>query len=437
MPVKYDQTTLRKNVNGTPIFLDDLFSKSRPQLEENISTDVLIIGGGLSGVSVAYNLALKGIDCVLVEQSRIGHGSTGRSTGIIVDSVEQDVADLKKTGNGIHYLFEERRSVDALLQIINQHNLNCDLETPGSLYIALQERNANRIVSEYEARQSEGDVSLLSPQQVKNYLKIDSFQGMHNKRGTMIQPLKFVEGLADLASSIGAKIYEKSGIKRLKKESKVAFTSRNNEIKYNKLVMAIASNVSELEDMIGKLILYQRCSAATYPLFPEQLAMLGWHGREMFWDACEPEYFYGRLTPDNRIIIGGEGRVISRSEFNKGAVNRDSSYRRLRYLFETNFPSLANIQFSHFWSGVVELAPDNYPMIGEVFPDHNVICSTMGLPFAYKSGEIMAGILDGKELTHSEFYNLHRNIESRRLFPIFLGTSLGASLANLYLRSKR
>ena len=54
-----------------------------PQLEGNLRTDVLIIGGGLAGLLCAWNLTQAGVDCTLIEEKRIMHGVSGRTTAKI------------------------------------------------------------------------------------------------------------------------------------------------------------------------------------------------------------------------------------------------------------------------------------------------------------------------------------------------------------------
>jgi glycine/D-amino acid oxidase-like deaminating enzyme len=92
----------------------------------------------------------------------------------------------------------------------------------------------------------------------------------------------------------------------------------------------------------------------TEPLSDEQLASIGWEGREGLADMAN-QFHYSRLTRDNRILWGGYDAVY----FAGGRIKREyedrmESHRKLASHFFTTFPQLAGIRFSHRWAGVID-----------------------------------------------------------------------------------
>ena len=89
---------------------------SYPAIEEDISCDVLIIGGGSSGAQCAYYLADSNLDVVVIEKSKIGSGSTSTNTSLIQYSGEKMFTDLINTF-GADYI---KRHLQLLKEAINE-----------------------------------------------------------------------------------------------------------------------------------------------------------------------------------------------------------------------------------------------------------------------------------------------------------------------------
>ena len=92
----------------------------------------------------------------------------------------------------------------------------------------------------------------------------------------------------------------------------------------------------------------------TEPLTPEQLALIGWEGREGLSDLAN-QFHYSRLTADNRILWGGYDAVYyAGGKIRAEYEDRDETYRKLASHFFTTFPQLAGIRFTHRWAGVID-----------------------------------------------------------------------------------
>jgi len=113
-------------------------NKKYPKLSKDIEVDVLIIGGGITGVSSLYYLRNSDLSVVLVEQNRIGHGVTGNSTGklnYLQDSLYDKIVKNYNEEKTCQYLKSQKEAIELVVKIINDEKIDCDLvKTPAYVY---------------------------------------------------------------------------------------------------------------------------------------------------------------------------------------------------------------------------------------------------------------------------------------------------------------
>ncbi|MGS0726210.1 NAD(P)/FAD-dependent oxidoreductase, partial [Shewanella sp. 0m-11] len=103
----------------------------RPMLQDNIETDVCIIGAGYTGLSTALHLLEMGYKVTVLEAARIGWGASGRNGGQIVNSFSRDIDSIEKTvGKEAGKLFGEMAFEGARIikERIKKYNIQCDLQ---------------------------------------------------------------------------------------------------------------------------------------------------------------------------------------------------------------------------------------------------------------------------------------------------------------------
>ena len=126
-------------MNNNSIWSKEL-KMSFPKLEEDISVDVLIIGGGITGVNTAYQLLYSGLSVCLVEKNNIGCGVTSRTTGKLTYLQENMCSKIKKF-HGMDfaklYVESQKEAINLACDIINKENIECNLEKVKS-YILLR-----------------------------------------------------------------------------------------------------------------------------------------------------------------------------------------------------------------------------------------------------------------------------------------------------------
>ncbi len=288
----------------TPYFIEKVpESPARNNLEKTINANILIVGGGMAGLSTAYALStvIDPIDITLVDSGRVGFSTTGRSAGLLVDSVEEDYCDTNPEDYN-----EICRGIQGIADAIENERLDCGLKKLPSLYLASdQKEQPESIRREFEARRYAGfEVELLNQKQLERQYALTAYLAMRNRKGFCLNPAAFCQTLAKALEEKGIKIFEQTRITAYDEKRKTASTPLGN-IKYQKLVLTNSSPTLENNQSTGRALLLSTIAAVTEPLSPEQYRQTFEKEEYMGWDAPEVNYMYFRPVDDNRLLIGG------------------------------------------------------------------------------------------------------------------------------------
>ena len=124
----------------TPYFIEKVpESPARNNLEKTINANILIVGGGMVSFSTAYALStvIDPIDITLVDSGRVGFSTTGRSAGLLVDSVEEDYCDTNPEDYN-----EICRGIQGIADAIENERLDCSKNC--QVYTWHQTKRSNR-----------------------------------------------------------------------------------------------------------------------------------------------------------------------------------------------------------------------------------------------------------------------------------------------------
>ena len=125
---------------GTPYWLDDARSRDVPRfarLRSNLNSDVVIIGGGFTGCAAAHTFASAGIDVVVLDRARLGHGSASASTALLMQETDCSFIELRRRYGLARARTIWRVSAQSVADLVRlATTLNCDLQFARSLQIA-------------------------------------------------------------------------------------------------------------------------------------------------------------------------------------------------------------------------------------------------------------------------------------------------------------
>jgi glycine/D-amino acid oxidase-like deaminating enzyme len=380
-----------------------------PALERSISTDVLIIGGGVSGALTAYQLVNAGIDCVVVDSRTIGLGSTCASTSLLQYEIDVSLSELiKKIGHKAavtaYKLCEE--AICKLGEIDSK--INChELEFKKSLYCAAGKKHLPFLEREFKARKENGfSVEFLGEEELKQEYGIIAQGAIRSATGAQTNAYKFTHALHQYCIGKGSRVYDRTCVREMdhKDEYVTAVTSTGHTIKAKKLVYA---NGYEAVNYVDEKIVRLR---STYAVVSEQLitAASPWQDEVLIWNTADP-YLYVRTTKDNRIITGGRDDIFK---------NAHTSNRRIetktKLLKKDMEALLQHIEFKpeFNWAGVFGSTKDGLPFIGSYPKKPNGYFALgfggNGIVFSQVASEMLAEIFIKGHTRHGKLFSFER-----------------------------
>ena len=183
-----------------------------PKLKQNISADVVIVGGGLTGIQTAYYLSNKGLKVVVLEKDKLCSGTSGGSTGKITSQhglIYKYLKDLNGKEFAQKYYEANEKAKENIIKIIEKEKIECDLERKNAYVFTEVEKEVQNIKQEIEYTKK-----LDIPSQFTNEidLPIDIYGAIKFENQAQFDPVKYVYGLTSSIIKNGGEIYENSKV---------------------------------------------------------------------------------------------------------------------------------------------------------------------------------------------------------------------------------
>jgi len=379
------------------------------------SAEVVIIGGGVIGCAIAYNLAKERVKVVVLERDYLASGASGRC-GALIWAVwyPMETSELMaKVGNMTLNRFANlEEELDTDIEYNLESSISCI--KPG------EEEGYKNEVRELE-RYFNTRPEFLKPEEIKKlapYIGVDNIKsvGGYLRSGTITRasanPFLTVHALANTARRLGATIYtgtEATGIIVVNGKVKGVRTSKG-DITTNIVVNAAGAWSADVARLAGIKIPtrpHGEDAVVTEPIMPLPYF-------PSIWDI------YGRQTKSGQILIGDgdfpEQASSYSTEITLGFLPRISTY-----LLEL-FPSFGHINIQRHWAGTEDITPDKLPILGKVDELEGLILAcgfTGGFCISQAVGEIITDIILEKDKNRdvAEALNLNRFEKKYREFP--------------------
>lgn len=332
-----------------------------PYLASDISTDVLVMGGGISGALSAYYLMKAGIDCTVIDARTIGLGSTSASTSLLQYEIDVSLTELTdKIGKAdAEYAYHlSARAIDELELIAREIGFS-EYTRCQSVYFAARKKDERFISGEYKARAAAGfKVDLLEPGELKSRYGFHSSAAILSRQGAETNAYSFTHALLQNFIRQGGNVYDRTQAAEIDhgKRSVKVVTDRGCKIRAKKIIYATGY---EAVNYIRKGYVNLQ---STYAVCTEQMPgdALKTFTNTLFWNTADP-YFYMRITSDNRILIGGRDEPFYNPDKRDKLLK--SKTRKLAGDFNKLFPAVEfNKEFS--WTGTFGTTEDGLPFIG-------------------------------------------------------------------------
>jgi len=336
----------------TSVFwLDDLPAPSRPALTGDHTADLVIVGGGYTGLWTAVLAKERDPDrrVVLIEAKTVGWAASGRNGGFCEASLThgyengltrwpQEIEQLEALGI---------QNLDEIQATVARYAMDAEFERTGTLYVAIEP---------HELLWLKDDPHAMDREAVRTELNSPTYlAGAWHKEGTaLVHPAKLAFELARVAEHLGVEIFEHSPVTSVDGDGPVRVVTAAGSVAAQHVVLATNVFPSLLKRNRLMTVPVYDYVLMTEPLDAPQLESIGWENRQGISDLANQFHYY-RPTADNRILFGGYDAVYHYGgRVRKSYEERPESFARLASHFFTTFPQLEGLNFSHRWAGAID-----------------------------------------------------------------------------------
>ena len=380
-----------------------------PSLQRNASCDVLIVGGGITGSLLAYQLSKEGYKTILIDKRDVSLGSTSASTSLLQYEIDEPLYSLiEKVGENaaVDTYLEGVRAIEKLGEIIKSIKANCGFEHKNSVFIANTKKDAGWLATEFEQRKRVGlNVKWLSKAQVKRTYGAKSEGAILSEAGASTDVYRLVHCLLKYASTYnGLQAYDHTALLKIHydKNKCIAEVEGDHQITTRKIIYATGyESQTMLKDKVVDLI-------STYAFVSEPMKIPPHLKHTMFWDTEDP-YLYMRTTDDDRILVGGEDEQFKNPERRDRLIEK-KEHKLLEKITE-KFEALKLIPDCS-WAGTFGVTKDALPYIG-AHPDYPnsyfvLAFGGNGITFSVMGMQIISDALAGKHNKFLEYFRFKR-----------------------------
>ncbi len=361
--------------------------------------DVIVVGGGLTGISAAYHLSRAGRQVMVLEAFDVGSGASGRNGGQVLNGWPLDMREIRErygndTAQVLWHFSDE--ALSRFVQIASGEAIVCDLQQVGHLDGAWAESDVLRLKEEQRILAELGKkTEWWSKGEIRDHVGTSMYLGgIYDIACYQVHPLKFVQGLAKAAERRGTQIFCFSPVTAIDRERTgyqvrgSGFVSHANEVilATNGYVPSFAHWVrSQLWSVASRVVV----TAPQTGLLPEKMPTVS---------DSSTEYHYFRLMEHGRLLFGGRPPILPK--------------------IARMFPQMVQVPTEFEWEGRVAISWDGLPHFGRApggywfaagYTGHGIVLSTA-------LGQLIAEAISGKPLEKSLANTLGPSNMKRRPF---------------------
>ncbi|MBT5120831.1 MAG: FAD-binding oxidoreductase, partial [Planctomycetes bacterium] len=344
------------------LWLDTATQANCPSLLADIEADVVIIGGGLAGVSFAWHLLEGGLNperLVLLESRNIASRASGRNAGFLLADFAEPYGRLKEAmGDGAARLRHlSLRNQEWLKATAAQLEINWQWSPDGVLVAAASAHEEEEYRASVQALTDDGfPVDFLAADALSERLASpNAFGGMFDPAGGGCHPACFVLELAKACMKRGARFFEQSEVIHLDSESVVAQTARGS-VRAARLVLAINAYAPLLDDTLASLIAPTRGQMLSFPPVADRVLKPVVYRNHGF------EYF--RQDMSGRFVFGGFRQTAEALEVGYEETPTSDVQAGLCDFARQLYPQLQALEPEYRWAGTMGFSVDGMPFVG-------------------------------------------------------------------------
>lgn len=392
-----------------------------PPLKGKITADVVIIGGGFTGVSTAWFLAHRFPDrrIVLLEARTLGNGASGRNGGMMlnwINGVDSSDPDLTRL------VYQTTRSgIDQIVNLIENEKLDVPYRRDGCLELFTNRQRADAAEEEVKRLNSWGiPVKWLGKEEVKPLIRAEGVQGgIFDASVGQVHGLRLVR---EMKAKLSGKVefYENTMVLGVTEGRVIQVRTPEGEVRANAMVLGTNGYTPRLGYFRSGICPMHSHVIATEPLSPEQWEKLGWGRFAGFSDDLD-RIAYGGMTPGGSLVFGGGGNFAYSYRYGNGtsfpAQDAQPCWEAIHRRLLHYMPALADVKIQRRWTGTLGTTLDRSCTMG-VRGEHKNIYYALGysghgVSLANLAGRVLSDIYagEGDRWKDLPFYQ-------RRLYPM-------------------
>lgn len=365
-----------------------------PRLADSVSCDVAIVGGGVCGAMLAYELSRQRVNVLLVDRKQPGTGATAASTAMLQYELDTPLLHLtEQRGHALALAVYQRwwSALEEIRKVVRRLDDNAGIAKRPSVFIAGSLMNSSELRAECRARTAAGiECSWIDGDTLYKRFGIVGDSAIVSDGALELDPFRLALALLRTARRRGARIYGDTEVAAVAPDRQgVTLTTQHG--RQIRCTFAIFATGSEPPYFVDQGLVRKRTTfaVASQPLDPLKL----WSERCMMWEASDP-YFYARLTPDNRVLMGGEdldhGRCAAAEDLTLASMKLLSKLR-------LRVPQIRDIAAVNAWCGEISSTEDGLPIIDRI-PESSRVGVVMGqgsngITFSWIAAKVLAGMV--------------------------------------------
>ncbi|PYR07299.1 MAG: hypothetical protein DMG00_17100 [Acidobacteria bacterium] len=399
----------------------DAFPTSRvpayPRHRGDMQTEAVVVGGGLTGCTTAYAFAAAGLKVLLLEADQIGRGATAYSSGWIAEEPGVAFADLEKAVGlrGARYAWQVwRRAALDFISLLRRLDIKCHLEERGSAIVAATTEQAARLKRDQKARREAGfDVSMMNPLAIKTDLGLDASAAIRSKHGATLDPYRACVGLAAAAADRGAVLSERSPVRKITFNRKIATVmTANGRIRTRRVVVATGMPTPLFKALARHFWFHATYAVETEPVpakIRQQIGVERDRSRAVIRDSAQPPHIIRWIEDDRILITGADSEAIAPRLRDKVIVQRTG---QLMYELSTLYPEISGIRPDYGWAADYARTAEGLPYLGphRNYPHHLFAFgdSSRSVTGAYVASRVLLRHHSGELDRGDEVFGFHR-----------------------------
>ncbi|MGW7455331.1 NAD(P)/FAD-dependent oxidoreductase [Streptomyces sp. NPDC054787] len=334
----------------------------RAPLTAHATADVVIVGGGYTGLWTAYYLkqAAPDLRVTVLEQKFCGYGASGRNGGWLYNGIAGRDRYAALHGHPAARRLQQAMNdtVTEVIDVTTKEGIDADIHRGGVLEVARTPAQLSRLKAFHAAELAFGETGreLYNAAATQRRIAIaDAVGSSWSPHGARVHPLKLVKGLAAACERLGVVIHESTPVTEISAGKAV---TPYGTVRAPHVLRCTEGFTAALKGQKRSWLPMNSSMIATAPLPADAWDRLGWSGREVLGDMAHA-YMYAQRTADDRIAIGGRGvpyRFGSRTD-NNGRT-QPATIEALTALLFSFFPQLTGTEITHAWSGVLGVPRD-------------------------------------------------------------------------------